>query len=178
MRESDAVSTDPSQVKASPDKAQGEALTLEKRQDTPSSTIPETIGKPSPGADTALSDSEFLLLPLNCWNNTCLFFYQSKCRLNVIMHHRCFESTTEFSKSSVSNITGLFLCGKSCCFSGLDSLHALFPLFAMSFSFSIWIKPNPKEEKPSFKTCHLPSGLSVHVWVPRPCCYSYFIALP
>ena len=114
-----------SQVKASPDKAQGEAPTLEKRQDAPSSTIPETIGKPGPRADTALCDSEFLLLPLNCWNNTCLFFYQSKCRLNFIMHHRCFESTIKFSKSSVSNISGLFPCGKSCCFSGLDTACAL-----------------------------------------------------
>ena len=168
----------PRRFKASPDKVQGEALNSEKRLSTPSRAIPVAIWKPSPRADTALSDSKFLLLPLNWWNNTCLFFFQSKCRLNFIMHHGCFESTIEFSKSSVSNIVGLFLCGKPCCFSGLDSLHTLFPLFAMSFSFSTWIKPKPKEEKPSFKTCHLPGGLSVHVWVHRPCCYSCLMALP
>lgn len=130
----------PHRSKASPDKAQGEVLTLEKRLRTPSSN---RKAKPQ-GRHCSLGWQISLFItdktiPVSS--------FQSKCRLNFFMHHGCFESTIEFSKSSVSNIIGLFLCGKPCAAFGLDCLHTLFPLFVMPFSFFTWIKPSPKEEQ-------------------------------
>lgn len=69
-------------------------------------------------------------------------FFQSKCRLNLIMHYRCFERETRSKKKKKSIV--------------FDSSHIFFLLFGMSFIFSTWKKPSSKGRKSCLGTLFSP----------------------